>query len=308
MTIDLVETVLFAALRASTPLLLAALGVLILEKSGVLNLGQEGIISVSAIIAFITAFKTGSLSLALLMAGLSGLMLSGLFAFLVLVCHAGQVVSGLALSIFGVGLAAFIGSPFVGETIAALPPLSIDGLSSVPVIGRILFSQDLMVYGTWLLGPLVAWFLYRTRFGMLLRSVGENPQAAHALGYSPVKVRFFALLLSGLLVAFGGAYLSLAFTPTLTEGISAGRGWVAIALVVFASHRVGRLYVGALLFGLASIMHLVLQGVGLGVSGSILAMLPYLVTIIALVLFSFKARDQQFGAPKSLGVNFIASK
>ncbi|WP_317930076.1 ABC transporter permease [Halioxenophilus sp. WMMB6] len=308
MTIELLDTLLFATLRAAVPLIIAGIGILILEKSGVLNLGQEGVLSVGAVVAFIVAYKSGSLLLACLVAAAAGVLLVLIFAWLVLYCNANQVVTGLSLSIFGIGFSAFIGGPFIGLSIEGMPTLVTPGLSSMPVIGKVLFNQDPMTYATLVLFVAALYFLQRTRAGMILRSVGENPQAAHALGYSPNKVRLLALVVSGVLVALAGSYLSLVYTPILSEGLSAGRGWIALALVVFASHRLGRLVLGALLFGFTSIMHLVLQGMNVQIPGSILAMMPYIITIVALVIMSIRDRRRGIeSAPKALGHNFSAS-
>ena len=291
MTPELIETLLFATVRASTPLLIAGLGILLLEKSGVLNLGQEGLVSFGAVIAFIVAFKTNSYVLALFAAAFSGVFIILIFSFLVLVCKANQVVSGLALSIFGVGLAAFISSAYIGESISGIGETSVPVLSQIPWIGKIFFTQDCLVYLSWGLAVALFLTLYKTRWGMIVRGVGENPESAHALGYSPNRVRFLVLLVSAALVAIAGAYLSLVYTPVLSEGLSSGRGWIALSLVVFASHLISRLLVGAILFGFMSVLHLAMQGSGLNIGGSILAMMPYVMTILALVLMSIRDRN-----------------
>lgn len=301
MDIDLLTNIFYAMIRTGTPLLLVALGELVCEKSGVLNLGQEGMMLFGAVAGFIAAFATGSLWLGVVFACLGGMLLSQLFALVALGFNANQVATGLALTIFGVGLSSFIGAGWVGKPLAGFEPIAIPFLSDIPLIGRMLFAQDLLVYLSFGLFALVAWVLLKSRVGLIIQAVGENPNAASAMGLPVLRVRALAVLFGGAMAGLAGGYLSLAYTPMWAENMTAGRGWIALALVVFASWRVGRLLLGAYLFGLASIVHLVAQGIGLSVPSNLLAMLPYVATIIVLVLLSRDAIRTRLYAPVSLG-------
>ncbi|MBV7567745.1 ABC transporter permease [Pseudomonas sp. PDM27] len=301
MDIDLLSNIFYAMVRCGTPLLLVALGELICEKSGVLNLGQEGMMLFGAVIGFIVAFNTGHLWLGVVLAMFAGMLLSSLFALVALVFNANQVATGLALTIFGVGLSTFVGAAWVGKPLAGFEPLAIPYLSEIPLIGRMLFAQDLLVYLSFALFTLVAWVLLKSRVGLIIQAVGESPAAASAMGLPVLSVRTLAVLFGGAMAGLAGAYLSLAYTPMWAENMSAGRGWIALALVVFASWRVWRLLLGAYLFGLASILHLVAQGLGLAIPSSLLAMLPYVATIVVLVLLSRDALRTRLYAPVSLG-------
>ncbi|WP_263263160.1 ABC transporter permease [Pseudomonas sp. RIT-PI-S] len=301
MDIDLLGNVFFAMVRTGTPLLLVALGELICEKSGVLNLGQEGMMLFGAVVGFIAAYSTGNLWLGVLLAMVAGLLLSSLFALVALAFNANQVATGLALTIFGVGLSTFVGASWVGKPLIGFEPVALPWLSSLPVIGRMLFAQDVLVYLSFGLFALVAWVLLKSRLGLIIQAVGENPDAASAMGLPVLRVRTLAVLFGGAMAGLAGAYLSLAYTPMWAENMSAGRGWIALALVVFASWRVGRLLLGAYLFGLASILHLVAQGVGLAIPSNLLAMLPYVATIVVLVLLSRDGLRTRLYAPVSLG-------
>ncbi|AGZ35177.1 MAG: ABC transporter permease [Pseudomonas sp.] len=301
MDLDLVSNILYAMVRCGTPLLLVALGELVCEKTGVLNLGQEGMMLFGAVIGFIVAFSTGSLWLGVLLACLAGMLLAALFALVALGCQANQVATGLALTIFGIGLSAFVGSAWVGKPLTGFEPVAIPVLSAIPLIGHMVFNQDVLVYLSFTLFGVIAWVLLNTRLGLILQAVGENPNAASAMGLPVLRVRTLAVLFGGAMAGMAGAYLSLAYTPMWAENMSAGRGWIALALVVFASWRVWRVLLGAYLFGLASILHLVAQGVGISVPSNLLAMLPYVATIVVLVLLSRDARRTRLYAPVSLG-------
>lgn len=301
MDLDLLTNILFAMVRCGTPLLLVALGELVCEKSGVLNLGQEGMMLFGAVVGFIAAIGTGSLWLGVLAAMAAGVLLSALFALVALGCNANQVATGLALTIFGIGLSSFVGAAWVGKPLAGFEPVAIPLLSTLPVLGKVLFSQDLMVYLSFALFALIAWALLKSRIGLVLQAVGENPDAASAMGLPVLRVRTLAVLFGGAMAGMAGAYLSLAYTPMWAENMTAGRGWIALALVVFASWRVFRVLLGAYLFGLASILHLVAQGVGLAIPANLLAMLPYVATILVLVLLSRDAVRTRLFAPVSLG-------
>jgi len=302
----LVSTAL-TIITAATPLAFSALGELIVEKSGVLNLGVEGMMVVGAVMAFATGVTTGSATLAILVGALSGAMVAGLFGFLVLILLSNQVATGLALTIFGLGLSALVGHGFVGMPFAGIPTLYIPVLTDIPVIGPILFGQDAMVYMSVFATIGISWFLKKTRAGLVLRAVGENHDAAHAIGYSVIQVRFLAILFGGAMAGLGGAYLSLVYTPLWVENMTAGRGWIAIALVVFAAWRPRRAFFGAYLFGGITIIQLHIQGIGWAIPSQLLSMLPYLVTIIVLVVISRNTMRYKVSAPASLGKIFYTA-
>jgi len=299
MDLDLLTNILYAMIRTGTPLLLVALGELVCEKTGVLNLGQEGMMLFGAVIGFIVAYATGNLWLGVLLACLAGVLLSLLFAFVALGLAANQVATGLALTIFGVGLSSFVGASGVGKPLAGFEPVAIPLLAEIPLIGRMLFAQDLLVYLSFALFAGIAWVLLKSRIGLIIQAVGENPDAASAMGLPVLRVRTLAVMFGGAMAGLAGGYLSLAYTPMWAENMTAGRGWIALALVVFASWRV--VLLGAYLFGLASILHLVVQGIGLAIPGNLLAMLPYVATILVLVLLSRDAIRTRLFAPVSLG-------
>lgn len=295
-------------ITASTPLLLAATGELITEKSGVLNLGVEGMMLIGAIAAFATASTTGSIFLAILVGAFSGAAVAGVFGVLTLTFLANQVATGLALTIFGIGLSALIGTNFVGVALEPLPKLNIDGLSTIPVVGKILFGQDVLVYLSLVLITGVAYFLARTRQGLILKAVGESPDSAHSLGYSVLTVRYMAVLFGGFMSGLGGAYLSLAYTPLWAENMTAGRGWIALALVVFGTWRAGRVAFGAYLFGAITILQLHFQGWGLDIASQFMTMLPYVATIVVLVLISRDKTKIRMNAPQSIGKVFYPAR
>lgn len=286
MDIDLISNVLYATLRTGTPLLLVALGELVCEKSGVLNLGQEGMMLMGAVCGFAIAVNSDSLLLGFSAGMAAGMALALLFGFITLTLNANQVATGLAVAIFGAGLASFFGTGYTGEKIEGLGNTPIPLLANLPLLGEIFFQQDIVVYLSWVLAALLYWVFRSGRLGLTIRAIGEDPDAANAIGLSVLKVRYLCVAFGGAMAGLAGAYLSLAYSPLWTDGMTAGRGWIALGLVVFASWRVGRLILGAYLFGMASIFHLVFQGLGVAISSNLLAMLPYLATIIALVLLS----------------------
>jgi len=301
---DILQLALLTVITAATPLLFAALGEMVTEKSGVLNLGVEGMMLMGAIAGFIVITQTDSILLALLAAAAAGALLSSLFAVLVLVFQARQVPSGLALTIFGVGLSALLGQSMIGVAYTGLPKIAIPGLSAIPVLGDLLFNHDIMVYLSIVMLFLVSYFMNHTRAGLILRAVGDSHDAAHALGYRVNLIRASAILFGGAMAGLGGAYVSMAYSPLWVEGMTAGRGWIALALVVFASWRSGRILLGAYLFGGITILQLHAQAIGINVPSQIMSMLPYLATILVLVLIS---RDQvriKLNAPASLGKPF----
>jgi len=304
MSIEVIGPVLAAMMTAATPLLFAALGELVVEKSGVLNLGVEGMMLGGAVIGFAAAVLTGSSALGFVAGAFAGLMLAALFGLLTLGLFTNQVATGLALTLFGVGLSSLLGQGYVGHPIADVPELRIPVLSGLPIIGQPLFGQSLPVYLALAAVPAVHWFLFHTRAGLVLRAVGENHTAAHALGYKVVRIRFLAVLFGGAMSGLGGAYLALDYTPMWAEGMTAGRGWIALALVVFATWKPGRVLAGAWLFGGVTILQLHAQGVGFAVPSQLLSMLPYLATILVLVLISRDVTRIRLNAPASLGKIF----
>ncbi len=305
--VDTIVAILVATVRAGTPLVFAALGELIAEKSGVLNLGIEGMMLVGAVFGFITTVLTGSPYFGILAAVVAGTAVSLLFGGLTLTLMANQVATGLALTIFGIGLSAFVGLAYIGTPIKGLQALAIPGFGAIPVLGPLLFAHDPLVYLSLVLLAAVAWFLYRSRPGLVLRAVGESHDAAHAIGYSVVKIRYLAVMFGGAMSGLAGAYLSLVYTPQWTENMTAGRGWIALALVVFATWRPARVILGAYLFGGITIMGLHIQAAGFAFSSHLLATLPYLATILVLVLISRDATRIRLNAPASLGKPFHAA-
>lgn len=301
--VSLVATLIVAA----TPILLAATGELIVEKAGVLNLGVEGMMIIGAICGFIAAVNTSSPFMGFVAAAAAGAALSFLFAILTQLLLANQVASGLALTLFGLGLAALLGHSYAGIKPPSTPKMEWLGLADLPVVGPILFHHDLMVYFSIVLVIVVWVFLKFTRGGLILRSVGENHDAAHALGYKVVRIRVLAILFGGACAGLGGAYLSLIRVPQWTEGITAGSGWIALAIVVFASWKPWRLILGAYLFGGVTILQLNLQANGVDIPVSYLSMAPYLVTILVLVIMSADRTRASLNAPASLGKIFHAS-
>ncbi len=301
---DLVVALLAGTVTAATPLVFAALGELITEKSGVLNLGVEGMMLMGAIAAFAGATTSGSLALGVVCGALAGAGTAGLFGVLALSLLANQVATGLALTIFGTGLSAFVGQSYVSLTLMGMQPIAVPGLSHIPVLGPVLFTQNALVYLSLAVFGAIHWFLYRTKAGLILRAVGESPESAHAVGYRVVRIRYAATLLGGALAGVAGAYLAVAYTPRWVEQMAAGRGWIALALVVFATWRPVRVLAGAYLFGGVTILQLHAQALGLAVPSQLLSALPYLATIAVLVAISRDVQTIRVNAPASLGKPF----
>ena len=299
---------IIAVILSSIPIMLAATGELVVERSGVLNLGVEGMMLMGAVIASITVITTGSLFLAVIFGALSGLLTSIVFGFFALVLATNQVATGLALTIFGTGLSGLIGAEYVGKAIQRLEALNIPILSNIPYLGPILFSHNILVYFSFIIVFIVGWFLLKTKSGLVLRAVGNNHDSAHALGYSVVFIRFCSVMFGGLMAGLGGAFLPLVLTPHWAEGMTAGKGWIALALVVFASWRPLRIPIGALLFSGITVMQLVGQARGWAMPSQFLSMLPYLATITVLVIISRNKEFSIINAPASLGKLFIAGK
>jgi general nucleoside transport system permease protein len=305
--VELVEAIILSVLTASTPLLIAATGELVTERSGVLNLGVEGMMIVGAACGFGGAWATGSIIAGALCGMLAGTALSLIFALMTLGLAVNQVAAGLALTILGVGLSGLIGASFVGERITTAPHFHIPVLTDLPLLGHIVFGEDAFVYLSLALIVGVWWFLYRTRAGLILRACGDNHASAHALGYPVLRIRLFAVMFGGACAGLAGAYLPLAYTPFFIPGMTAGRGWIALALVVFASWRPDRLVLGAYLFGAVTILQLHAQGAGIGVPSQFMSALPYVATVIVLVLLSRKRRGGST-APAALGIVFVPDR
>jgi simple sugar transport system permease protein len=289
---------------SATPILLAAIGEMVVEKAGVLNLGVEGMMITGAVVGFAVAINTGSPAFGFAAAALAAAVLSLSFGFLTLYLLSNQVATGLGLTLVGLGLSSLIGKPYEGMKAVTLPKLDLGPLSDIPVLGRMLFSHDFMVYFSIILVAAVALFLKYTRAGLILRAVGESHDSAHALGYKVIRVRMMAIFFGGACAGLGGAYLSLVRVPQWTEGMTAGAGWIALAIVVFASWRAGRVAVGAYLFGGVTVLQLNLQAAGANVPVALLSASPYLITIIVLVIISARGAH---GAPAALGRSFHAS-
>jgi ABC-type uncharacterized transport system permease subunit len=304
----LAEAIILAVLAASTPLLLAAAGELVAERAGVLNLGVEGMMIMGAACGFAGAYMTGSTFVGALCGLVAGAALSAVFAMLTLGLAVNQVATGLALTILGVGLSGLVGAGFVGERVVPAPHLYIPGLTDIPFAGRILFGQDPFVYLSVALVAGIWWFLYRTRAGLELRAIGDNHASAHALGYPVLRKRTLAVLFGGACAGLGGAYLPLAYTPFWISGMTAGRGWIALALVVFASWQPVRLLAGAYLFGAVTILQLHAQGAGVGIPSQFMSSLPYLATILVLVVISRARGLAGAAAPASLGTVFVPDR
>ncbi|MEH0072655.1 ABC transporter permease [Pannonibacter sp. Pt2-lr] len=302
------EAILLTVITAATPLLLAAIGELVVERSGVLNLGVEGMMVMGAVTGFAAANLTGSGTLGIFAAIAAGMAMSALFGALVLGLVTNQVATGLALTLFGLGLSGLVGESFIGVPGLKLPKLEIPLLSDLPFLGPVLFGQDAVVYLAFALVAGVSYMLTRTRMGLILRAVGDNHASAHALGYSVLKVRFLAVLFGGGCAGLAGAYMSLAYTPQWVENMTAGRGWIALALVVFASWLPWRVVAGAYLFGMVTVLTFHAQAKGMGIPSQLLSSLPYLATIIVLVLISANRRLTLVNTPACLGKPFVPDR
>lgn len=297
-----------SAVAAATPLVYAAIGELVVERAGVLNLGVEGMMLVGAVSGFAVGYSSGSLVLAYAAAAIAGMMLALLFGLLALSLQTNQVATGLALTLFGVGLSAFAGRSFVGLALARAPQLRFPVLTGLPVIGPLLFHYDLLVYLSIVACASVAWFLKRTRAGLRLRAVGEAPMIAHSLGEPVNRIRYVAVLFGGAMSGIAGAYLSTALTPMWVEGMTTGRGWIALALVVFGTWKPWRVLGGAYLFGTVTVLQLYAQGLGVHVPSEFLSMLPYAATIVVLVMICRDPKTILLNQPASLGRSFHPSR
>ena len=301
---DHVAQLIVLTLAAGTPLVYAALGELVTEKSGVLNLGVEGMMLAGAVTSFIVAATTHSAWLGVAVGTAAGAALSLIFGVLTLSLMANQVASGLALSLFGIGLSAFVGLDYVSVVIDPITPLDIPVLTQLPVVGKLLFGHNPLVYLSIVLLVAIQWFLYRTRAGLIVRAVGESPQSAHAIGFPVARIRYCAVLFGGACAGLGGAYMAVAYTPLWAESMTAGRGWIALALVVFATWKPWRILAGAYLFGGVTLAQFQAQGIGVDIPSQYLSMLPYLATIVVLAIISRDAAAIRLNAPASLGKPF----
>jgi general nucleoside transport system permease protein len=304
MNLETLIPIFVSTVTAATPLIIAALGVLVSERVGVLNLGVEGMMLVGAVAGFAVGVTSGSLFLGYVAAMTAGMALALIFAFLTLTLQTNQVATGLALALFGVGLSAFVGRPFTGMSIDRVPVLEIPLLSDIPLLGPMLFRYDMVVYFSILLYFAVSRFMYRSASGLRLRAIGEAPGVAHSLGYPVIRVRYLAVIFGGGMSGIAGAYLSTALTPMWVEGMSAGRGWIVLALVVFATWRPLRVLLGAYLFGGVTVLQLHAQGLGVAIPSEFLSMLPYLATIVVLVIICRNPRTILLNQPASLGRSF----
>jgi general nucleoside transport system permease protein len=302
---DSIALLLAATLNAGTVLAIAGLGLLINERAGVINLGAEGLMLVAAIAGFATAATTGSDGLAFAAGAGAGALLAAGFGLLVIYLNTNQVATGLALSLFGGGLSAFVGVGFVQGKLGERPSYHLPWLGDLPLLGPALFRQHPMVYAAIALAVAIAWFLYRSRAGLVLRAVGESPESAHALGYPVRRIRMAAVVAGGALCGVAGAYLSVIYTPLWVEGMVAGKGWIALALTTFATWRPARLLLGAYVFGGVTMLQFHLQGQGVDVPSQFLSMLPYLATVVVLVLISSNAAWVKANMPAALGKPFF---
>ena len=298
-----IEFILAGMLAAATPFLLAALGELVVERAGVLNLGVEGLMAFGAVLAFIIVFHGGGHFLGFVVAGIGSALLSLIFALVALGFRANQVATGLAIGILGQGLSALFGKTYESLTVKGLPKIAIPGLSEIPVLGK-LFVQDIVVWLS-LLATLAIWAMFAySKVGLVVRAIGENPKAAHAIGYPVIAARVAAVAFGGAMAGFAGAYAAVVYTPLWADGMIAGRGWIAIALVVFGTWLTGRIFLGACLFGAVSLMSLAAQATGLDLPSQLLSSLPYLVTIIVLGIISADRRLLKLNGVASLGEPF----
>src|SRR5450432_4533654 len=294
-----------ATLNSGTVLAFAALGLLINERAGIVNLGAEGLMLVAAVAGFATAFHTGNDWLAFGAGAVSGAVMAAAFGVLVIWLNTNQYATGLALSLFGTGFSAFVGIRYTQEKLGARPEFHIPGLADLPFFGPALFRQHPMVYLTIAGTAALAWFLYRSRAGLVLRAVGESPESAHALGYPVRRIRLLAVVVGGALCGIAGAYIAVVYTHLWVEGMTAGKGWIALALTTFATWRPARVLLGAYLFGGVTMLQFQLQGEGVQIPSQFLSMLPYLSTILVLVLISRNASFIRVNMPASIGKPFF---
>ncbi len=302
--LETLSLLIAATLNAGTVLAIAGLGLLINERAGVVNLGAEGMMLIAAVAGFATAVHTGSDVLAFVAGGVAGAVLAAAFGVLVIWLNTNQYATGLALSLFGAGFSAFVGLPYTQEKLSERVQHHLPVLGDIPFFGPALFRHHPMVYLAIGLTVGVAWFLYRSRAGLVLRAVGESPESAHALGYPVRKIRLAAVMVGGAFCGVAGAYISVIYTPLWVEGMVAGKGWIALALTTFATWRPARVLLGAYLFGGVTMLQFQLQGEGVQIASQFLTMLPYVATIVVLVLISRNPAWIRVNMPASLGKGF----
>ena len=302
---DSIALLIAATLNAGTVLAFAALGLLINERAGIVNLGAEGMMLVAAVAGYACAFHTGSDTVAFVGGAAAGALLAAAFGVLVIWLNTNQYATGLALSLFGAGFSAFAGIKYTQAKLTERPSFEIPYLADIPFVGPALFRQHPMVYLAIALTAALAWFLYRSRAGLVLRAVGESPESAHALGYPVRRIRMLAVMVGGALCGLSGAYISVVYTPLWVEGMVAGKGWIALALTTFATWRPARVLLGAYLFGGVTMLQFFLQGEGVQIASQVLTMLPYLATIVVLVLISRNAAFIRVNMPASIGKPFF---
>ena len=305
-----IQHIILGIVISSTPLILAAIGELLVERSGVLNLGVEGMMIIGAVVGFIVKFNTGITIIAILSAVFSAMFFAGIFAILTQYLKTNQVATGLALTLFGLGCASLFGQSYTGVTIQKIENIHIPFLSDIYIIGDLIFNYDPLTYFAILSVIFVSWFLFKTKKGLVLQAIGDNHDAAHAIGYNVVFYRIMAILFGGAMAGLGGAYLSLVQTPLWAENMTAGRGWIALALVVFSSWQPYKIIFGACLFGGITIIQLHSQAFGINISSHYMSMLPYIMTILVLVAISYHIKALKKSnntVPKCLGKNFNIS-
>ncbi|WP_137394478.1 ABC transporter permease [Agrobacterium larrymoorei] len=305
---DMAQAIILTVITAATPLVIAALGELVTERAGVLNLGVEGMMIIGAVCAFAASHLSGSPYIGILAGIAAGAVFSLLFGFLTLTLVTNQVATGLALTILGLGVSGMLGETFVGIPGVKLPNIVFPVLSDIPFIGPILFRQDLIFYMSIALVIGISWFLFKSRTGLKIRAIGDNHGSAHALGINVIRTRYLAVMFGGACAGLAGAQLSLVYTPQWVENMSAGRGWIALALVVFASWRPWRVLAGGYLFGAVTVGQLHAQAFGIGVPSQLLSALPYIATIVVLIIISHNRRTTLINTPASLGKPFVPDR
>ena len=303
---DSIALLLAATLNAGTVLAFAALGLLINERAGIVNLGAEGMMLVAAVAGYACAVHTGSDTMAFVGGAAAGALMAAAFGLLVIYLNSNQYATGLALSLFGAGFSAFVGIRYTQAKLTGRPSFAVPYLSDVPFVGPALFRQHPMVYVAIVSTAALAWFLYRSRAGLVLRAVGESPESAHALGYPVRRIRMLAVMAGGALCGISGAYISVVYTPLWVEGMVAGKGWIALALTTFATWRPARVLLGAYLFGGVTMLQFHLQSEGVQIPSQFLTMMPYLATIVVLVLISRNATFIRVNMPASIGKPFFS--
>ncbi|GAB5099854.1 ABC transporter permease [Caballeronia sp. LP006] len=308
MDINQASNLASSAVVAAIPLMFAGAGELVAEKSGVLNLGVEGMMLMGAVTGYAVTSITGNPWLGIVASIFAGIAMALLFGFLTITMLANQVATGLSLTIFGIGFSAYVGKPYTSAAVrASIDVMPIPGLASIPVLGPAIFSLTPLGYLAFIMFGVIGWFLYKTRAGLVLRSVGESPSVAHSVGFPVVGVRYGATLFGGAMAGIAGGYYSIVYLHVWQEQLTSGRGWIALALVVFATWRPGRLLIGALLFGAVMALQFYAQAIGVPVPTQFLAMLPYIATIVVLVLISRNPNTIKLNAPASLGKPFFAA-